>query len=229
MKKYGSWASALALSALLVGCGQQTETAQPTQQTTEQTPETAHKHEHKHEENKGVAQGYFEDSDVKDRTLADWEGDWQSIYPLLIDGSLDEVFEHKAAHDSSKTPEEFKAYYDAGYQTTTERITIEGDTVTFYDHGHAHAGKFAYDGYEILTYDNGNRGVRYIFKQLGDEAAVPKFIQFSDHIIAPEKSGHFHLYWGDDRAALLEEVTHWPTYFPSAMTKEDIVHDMLHH
>ena len=148
---------------------------------------------------------------------------------LLVDGTLDEVFEHKAEHDGTKTPEEFKAYYDIGYKTTTDRITIKGNMVTFYDHGHAHAGKFVYDGYEILTYDKGNRGVRYIFKQLGDEAGVPKFIQFSDHIIAPQKSGHFHLYWGDDRAKLLEEVTHWPTYFPAAMTKDDILHDMLAH
>ena len=228
MKKYVACVSALALSALLVGCGQSApKVEESTEKATEQA--TEHKHEHKHEEHKGVAQGYFDDSDVKDRTLADWQGDWQSIYPLLVDGTLDEVFEHKAEHDGTKTPEEFKAYYDTGYKTTTDRITIEGDMVTFYDHGHAHAGKFVYDGYEILTYDKGNRGVRYIFKQLGDEAGVPKFIQFSDHIIAPEKSGHFHLYWGDDRAKLLDEVTNWPTYFPAAMTKEEILHDMLHH
>ena len=56
-----------------------------------------------------------------------------------------------------------------------------------------------------------------------------RFIQFSDHLIAPEKSGHYHLYWGNDREALLKEVTHWPTYYPSALTGEDVAQEMMAH
>ncbi|RKJ23076.1 metal-binding protein ZinT, partial [Butyricicoccus sp. 1XD8-22] len=52
-------------------------------------------------------------------------------------------------------------------------------------------------------------------------------IQFSDHIIAPEKSGHFHLYSGDDRAALLKEVENWPTYYPAHMDGHTIAHEMI--
>lgn len=28
--------------------------------------------------------------------MSDWEGDWQSVYPYLLSGDLDEVFAHKA-------------------------------------------------------------------------------------------------------------------------------------
>lgn len=36
-----------------------------------------------------------------------------------------------------------------------------------------------------------------------------------NHRIYPTEAEHFHLYWGDDRAALLVEVVNWPTYYPS--------------
>ena len=52
---------------------------------------SAHKHTHTHGEKSAVYKGYFEDSDVKPRLLSDWEGDWQSVYPYLLDGTLDNV------------------------------------------------------------------------------------------------------------------------------------------
>lgn len=38
---------------------------------------------------------------LKDRTLGDYKGNWQSVYPYLKDGTLDEVMEHKAEDDDS--------------------------------------------------------------------------------------------------------------------------------
>jgi zinc transport system substrate-binding protein len=189
-------------------------------------------HDHDHadsDETKGIAEGYFEDSQVKDRPLSDWEGDWQSVFPYLEDGTLDEVFEHKAEHEGEKTAEEYKEYYTKGYKTDVDRIVIKGDTVSFYKNGKDASGTYGYDGYEILTYEAGNRGVRYIFKLQGEEEGLPRYIQFSDHIIEPTEAGHYHLYWGDDREALLDEVVNWPTYFPSEMDGHDIAHDMIEH
>ncbi|MCR6719457.1 MAG: metal-binding protein ZinT [Chitinophagaceae bacterium] len=48
--------------------------------------------------------------------------------------------------------------------------------------------------------------MRFIFKKVEGDADTPQFIQFSDHRIAPAKADHYHLYWGNDRAALLEEA-----------------------
>jgi zinc transport system substrate-binding protein len=61
------------------------------------------------------------------------------------------------------------------------------------------------------------------------DATAPAYVQFSDHAIAPRKAGHFHLYWGEDRTALLSELTNWPTYYPAILSPEAIVHEMLAH
>ncbi|WP_233253467.1 metal-binding protein ZinT [Paracoccus binzhouensis] len=187
-----------------------------------------HDHAHDHAHDDAVYKGYFEDSQVSARALSDWEGDWQSVYPLLADGTLDPVLAHKAEH-GEKSAEDYRAYYETGYKTDVERITIEGDSVTFHRGGESVRGRYADDGHEILTYEAGNRGVRYVFRKIEGDAAAPQFIQFSDHAIAPVKAGHYHLYWGNDRAALLKEVSNWPTYYPAALSKQQIVEEMLAH
>lgn len=232
--------SVLAISSFLVGC----QNSEPTEGSTEiqkntsesETPVSEHVHHHDHEhshdhdeETSQIYDGFFEDSQVSDRSLLDWGGDWQSVYPYLQDGTLDEVFAYKAEQEDTKTSQEIKEYYDAGYQTDVERIIIEGDNVTFYKNGVENSGKYIYDGYEILTYESGNRGVRYIFKLEEKIEGLPQYIQFSDHSIEENESDHYHLYWGDDRMALLEEVTNWPTYYPSEMNGHDIAHEMIEH
>lgn len=159
--------SVLAVSSLLAGC--QT-TKQPAEVETqqEQTSEShTHDHEHSHaddEESNRIYEGFFEDSQVGDRPLTDWEGDWQSVYPYLQDGTLDKVFAYKNEQDDAMTSEEYKEYYKNGYQTDVERIMIQDNNVTFFKNGKEQSGEYTYDGYEILTYEAGNKGVRYIFK-----------------------------------------------------------------
>lgn len=186
-------------------------------------------HSHGHDgESESIYEGYFEDSQVEDRELSDWEGNWQSVYPYHQDGTLDEVYAHKA-EQGDKTAEEYKEYYEQGYKTDVDRIDIDGKTVTFYEDGEERSGDYVSDGYEILTYDAGIRGVRYIFKLEEETKGLPQYIQFSDHNIYPTKADHYHLYWGNDREALLDEVTHWPTYYPLNMDGHDIVHEMMAH
>lgn len=190
---------------------------------------TAHDHHHVHNHSDDdIQKGYFEDSQVKERTLADWEGDWQSVYPYLQDGTLDAVLAHKAEH-GDKSAEAYRAYYDAGYRTDVQRIVISGNKITFYKDNDAVEGHYVSDGYEILTYEAGNRGVRYIFEKAEGDEGAPQYIQFSDHRIAPAQADHYHLYWGDDREALLNELTNWPTYYPSSLNGEEIANEMMAH
>jgi zinc transport system substrate-binding protein len=194
-----------------------------------ETAKAAHDHAHAMTEaEQQIYKGYFDDAQIQPRPLADWQGDWQSIYPLLIDGTLDPVMAKKA-EGGDKTAAEYTAYYEVGYKTDVNRIVIEGDQVTFHRDGGAVTGTYADDGYEVLTYEKGNRGVRFIFKKTAGDAKAPAVIQFSDHAIAPNKAGHYHLYWGDDRTALLSELTNWPTYYPSSLTAGDVLHEMLAH
>ncbi len=192
----------------------------------------AHKHEHEHEHAAGDAEqihkGYFEDSQVQPRSLSDWAGDWQSVYPYLVDGTLDPVMEKKA-ETSDRSAADYRAYYEVGYATDVDALRIDGEVVTFKTDGAETRATYVPDGYEILTYEKGNRGVRYIYRKTDGDAAAPGFIQFSDHRIAPETVGHFHLYWGDDRAAVLHELTNWPTYYPAGLDGADILHEQLAH
>jgi zinc transport system substrate-binding protein len=189
----------------------------------------AHGHERPQDEaTKKIYDGYFADEQVRDRALSDWAGAWRSVYPYLKDGSLDVVMAKKAKF-GDKTAEQYKAYYEKGYATDVDRIDVKRDVVTFHRAGEALSATYAQDGHEILTYAKGNRGVRYVFKKTAGDPAAPTYIQFSDHKIAPQKADHYHLYWGDDRAALLKEVEHWPTYYPNALTKRQIVQEMLAH
>lgn len=218
------WMGAFLLSALLVGCN-------AAQEELEQEVETeAHDHDHASDDTaKQINAGYFEDAQVQARDLSDWAGDWQSVYPYLLDGTLDEVFASKAEKDDAMSAEEYKDYYNVGYQTDVARIVIAGDQVTFTKEGQAKTGTYVQDGYEILTYEKGNRGVRYSFKLTEPAEGLPQYIQFSDHGISPMIAEHYHIYMGDDRAALLEEVTNWPTYYPSSMDGQTIAHEMMAH
>lgn len=134
----------------------------------------------------------------------------------------------KAKH-GDKSAADYRAYYDVGYKTDVDRILIAGSKVTFFRGETAVSGDYETDGHEILTYKKGNRGVRFIFKKVAGGEAAPAFIQFSDHIIAPEKAGHYHLYWGNDRTAVLKELTNWPTYYPANLDGKQILEEMLAH
>lgn len=111
----------------------------------------SHAHDHAHDQD-DIYKGYFDDAQIKDRPLSDWAGEWQSVYPLLQQGALDEVMQHKA-EGSDKTAAEYKTYYDVGYATDVNRITIEGNAVTFFRDGDPVQGRYASDGYEVLTYE----------------------------------------------------------------------------
>lgn len=196
----------------------------------------AHEHDHGHDhahaevqdDKSQIYRGYFDDAQVAARPLTDWQGEWQSVYPYLQDGTLDPVMAHKA-ETGDKSAEDYRAYYEAGYQTDMDRIIIAGDQITFHRGTEQAVATYAADGFEVLTYEKGNRGVRFVFKKVQGDDAAPGFIQFSDHKIAPEAADHYHLYAGDDRAALLTEMTNWPTYYPAALDSAAIVAEMLAH
>ena len=197
----------------------------------EHAHDEAHEHDHGHAhdaDSKRIYSGYFTDEEIQPRSLSDWHGDWQSVYPLLQDGTLAPVMAAKA-QNGDKTAEDYTAYYDTGYATDVDRIEIAGNSFTFHGPEGAVTADYINNGYEVLTYAKGNRGVRYIFRKVEGDDAAPGYVQFSDHAVSPTDAGHYHLYWGDDRAALLEEVTNWPTYYPADLSGDEIVEEMLAH
>lgn len=179
---------------------------------------------------KTVYNGYFEDSAVKDRTLSDYVGEWQSVYPYLVDGTFDEVFDYKAKKSPTMNAEEYKKYYDIGYKTNINKIVITDNTMEFFVDGKGKKLTYKYAGKEILTYKKGNRGVRFLFEAVEEDAGEYKYVQFSDHNIAPVKTGHFHIFFGgESQEKLFEEMEKWPTYYPTKLTGFEIAQEMLAH
>ncbi len=186
--------------------------------------------EHTAKPEETIYHGYFKDSQVKARPLSDFNGKWQSVYPLLKNGDLDQVFDYKAKLTNDKTAAEYKEYYETGYQTDVDQITIKDDQIDFIVAGQHHKYKYEAIGYKILNYAKGNRGVRFTFETKDPAAGKYKYVQFSDHGIAPGKSSHFHIYvGGESQAALYEELDNWPTYYPQSMSGQTIAQEMLAH
>ena len=150
---------------------------------------------------------------------------------MLENGTLDQVFDYKAKLNDAKTAEEYKEYYTVGYQTDVASIVITKDSMEFiFDDGTSEKSDYRYAGKEILNYEAGNRGVRFLFEATDPDTQAFKYVQFSDHSIAPTDSEHFHIYFGNDsQEALLEEVDHWPTYYPTELSDLEIAQEMLAH
>ncbi|MDT2769161.1 pneumococcal-type histidine triad protein [Globicatella sulfidifaciens] len=191
-------------------------------------PELAEEYEQK----QNIYNGYFEDDQVKDRTLEDWAGEWQSVLPYLEDGTLTPVMEMKARKEgATMSAEEYTEYYQTGYATDVEKIVIKDNQMSFTTGDKTVTGTYKNDGYQILTYEKGNRGVRYLFtKESGDEEA-PQSIQFSDHNISPTPDlTHYHIYMADiSHDELLEEMDNWPTFYPADWNAGQILADQLNH
>ncbi|HFD3526294.1 TPA: ZinT/AdcA family metal-binding protein, partial [Enterococcus faecium] len=94
------------------------------------------------------------------------------------------------------TAAEYKDYYTTGYKTDIDTINIKDNTIDFVVNGEHHQYTYKYVGYKILNYEKGNRGVRFNFETDDAGAGRFKYIQFSDHGIAPSKAEHFHIFFG---------------------------------
>ncbi|MDR2051932.1 MAG: ZinT/AdcA family metal-binding protein, partial [Treponema sp.] len=185
-----------------------------------------HDHGHSHEEEA------FTIADVKDRTLTDWEGDWQSVYPHLLDGTLDPVWEHKA-EEGEKTVREYFEEYKTHYVTDVDRVSISADSMTFYINGVPARAQYAYRGIGIISIDGESPWVRYKFEAVGTPPkGAPKYVMFSDHLHAPAKTEHFHIYASDksfDELMADTDPVNYPTYYSAALTKSELVAEMIGH
>ena len=193
-----------------------------------------HDHDHEHDEHdehdhsKEVST--FEDDEVQDRPLSDWEGDWQSAYPLVLDGSLDEAWEHKS-EDGSMTAAEYKDYYKKGYKTDLTAITIDGNRIKFTDKdGKVTESDYKYVGYYIQNWSTGTKAAMYRFEAEDKEAGAPLYIEFNDHMIEPEKAEHFHIRMSNESFdAIVDPEGNWPTFFDAALTPDEVCDEVIGH
>lgn len=181
------------------------------------------------EEGHNHGYSHFADSDVQDRSLSDWSGDWQSVYPYVLDGTLDQVMEKKA-ESGRKTAEEYKESYIASYETDIEKISIDGNMITYTRKDGTSTATYDSEGFYIRHKDDGSKQVRYKYQKASGDADAPTYIVFSDHNISSAEPEHFHLYFGEDGFdSLVEEGKHFPTFYPASLIGTEIADEMLEH
>ncbi|WP_019680458.1 metal ABC transporter solute-binding protein, Zn/Mn family [Ruminococcus flavefaciens] len=184
---------------------------------------------HDHDHSKEVSD--FEDDEVKDRSLSDWAGEWQSPYPFVLDGTLDEAWEAMAETKGKMTAEEYKEYYKTGYETDIKSVKIDGDNITYtYDNGKTVSSDYKYTGYFIQDWSGGTRAAMYRFEAEDKNSGAPVYIEINDHMIEPAEAEHFHLRMSDESYdAIVDPEKYWPTFFPAEMSGEDICDHLAGH
>ena len=195
-----------------------------TEETVEGMQEDGHDHGHSHDEQ-------LTENDIEDRTLSDFAGAWKSLHPFLLNGDLDKFCEHRAEEDedSSTTKVTYWEKYKASWQCDAEKISINGDTITFtYADGKTVSAEYTYAGYQPKRNDEGKiRSVRYQFETTSADA--PKYVQFNDHGHEPGEAEHFHIYFGNDGFDALMSAKTNPFFVKDALSVEDILDELMGH
>ena len=195
-----------------------------TEETVEGMQEDGHDHGHSHDEQ-------LTENDIEDRTLSDFAGAWKSLHPFLLNGDLDKFCEHRAEEDedSSTTKDTYWEKYKASWQCDAEKISINGDTITFtYADGKTVSAEYTYAGYQPKLDDEGKiRSVRYQFETTSADA--PKYVQFNDHGHEPGEAEHFHIYFGNDGFDALMSGKTNPFFVKDALSIEDILDELMGH
>nr|WP_302656536.1 ZinT/AdcA family metal-binding protein [uncultured Agathobaculum sp.] len=152
-----------------------------TEEVVDGMQETEHDHDHDHSKEVST----FEDDEVQDRSLSDWAGDWQSAYPFVLDGTLEDAFA-VMAEKGEMTAEEYKTYYQNGYKTDITNIDIEGDHIEFtYEDSKKVGSNYKYVGYYIQNWSTGTKAAMYRFEAEDKDSGAPVYIEFNDHMIEP--------------------------------------------
>ena len=195
-----------------------------TEEIVEGMQEDGHDHGHSHDEQ-------LTENDIEDRNLSDFAGAWKSLHPFLLNGDLDKFCEHRAEEDedSSTTKDTYWEKYKASWQCDAEKISINGDTITFtYADGKTVSAEYTYAGYQPKRNDEGEiRSVRYQFETTSADA--PQYVQFNDHGHEPGEAEHFHIYFGNDGFDALMSGKTNPFFVKDALSVEDILDELMGH
>jgi len=155
-------------------------------------------HEHSHEAHEHPHTSEIHADDIKDRSLSEFNGEWQSLYPILASGKLEEYVEYKA-EEAGKSEKEMQKEIEDKWNCGVKFVKVSGDKITLtYDDGKSVTGKYSYAGYAVKKNDEGKiTNVRYKFESADKDA--PKYVMFNDHGFEPaEEVAHFHFYFGNN-------------------------------
>jgi zinc transport system substrate-binding protein len=173
--------------------------------------------DHHHDEDFGPA-------DVKDRSLAEWNGQWISIHLAMRDPSFEPYYEARSEVlelNLAETREDYVKHWRTDYP----EISISGNRVTFRGNGGTISADYQARGYQVVETSSGAHRVWFNYET--NTPSVPRRIIINDHGYKPRESGeededghplHFHLKYGNESVADLVADSGWvPTYFPAGI------------
>ena len=190
--------------------------------------ESEHEHDHDHDDDEHEHK--HEKKEVsEDRTLSDYEGEWQSVYPFMDERFKKETASYMAEAEGFDSEDEAWDFFYKGNETDTRYVNIKGNSIEFIkEDGTKTSGIYEYDGFYSDCW--GETSIRYQFKNTDSKSDAPKYVQFDDHLNYPAQAEHFHVYCGDDAKAMLDIKYNWPTYYPADIKSEDdMIHEFLKH
>ena len=185
-----------------------------------------HEHDHDH--------GEVVESEIKDRPLSDFAGDFQSVLPYFEDGTLDEyITEEAEEHEKSfaEMKQEFLEKRKSDYNT----LSIKHNTVSFQTSSETVSAEYEYLGFQPVKDDDGDvTSVWYTFQSKDPASGVPVYLAFNDHGTGAdvheeeheeheEEIAHFHLRYGNENIdALIDEENWAPTFYAANAPSEEI-------
>lgn len=183
-----------------------------------------HDHDHGHEEHAEI-----EESDIQDRSLAEFAGEWSSILPFLENGELDEYVEHHA-QEHGEPAEEVKEELAAKWACDATDITITDNNIAFtFADGTNCSAEYEYAGFTPVRGEDGDiTGVRYQFKT--EDPSAPDYVQLNDHgYQVADEVAHFHIYYGDESFEALNDFGSNPFFAPASMTGAEVAEALAGH
>ena len=181
--------------------------------------EADHDHDHGHEET--------EEADIKDRSLAEFNGEWKSILPFLNSGELDEYVEHEAEEDGEPV-DEIKAELAGKWACKATKVSVDGSSISFtFEDGSVETAQYTYAGYSTKTDEDGDiTSVRYQFETSSETA--PKYVQFNDHAHEPsDEIEHFHIYFGSESFDALNNSESNPFFVSETSAAQDVLDELM--
>lgn len=192
-------------------------------------------HEHDHDHEKIV------ESEIKDRPLSDFTGDFQSVLPYFEDGTLDEYITEEA-EESEKSFDEMKQDFLRKRKSDYNTLSIQGNTVSFHTSSRAVSADYEYMGFQTAKDDDGDiTSVWYTFQSKTTASGAPVYLAFNDHGIGAdaheeeldeheEEIAHIHLRYGNESADALIDVENWtPTFYASDAAEDEIKESLTGH
>jgi len=186
--------------------------------------EEDHDHEHSHEEEEEITE-----ADIKPREVSEFAGEWQSLYPVLMTGALDEYVEYQA-EKKSITVEESRTQIEEKWNCGVKTIKIEGNSITlYYDDGTEATGTYEYAGFATKKDDTGKiTSIRHEFLRTSGNG--PQYVMLNDHGHEPADSvEHFHIYFGDNNFDELVTTTSNPFFVDAKLDAQGCLDNVMGH